>query len=67
MTYVNNHTKNFHDSIRAINKDDSNLNHTYETNKKSINKNKPKKLTRPFSTKSYNFPRIIARHKINIF
>ena len=51
MAYVNNHTKNFHDSIRAINKDDSNLNHTYETNKKSINKNKPKKLTRPFSTK----------------
>ena len=42
MIYVNNHTKNFLDAISAINKDDSNINPTYETDKKSINPNKPK-------------------------
>ena len=67
MIYVNNHTKNFLDAISAINKDDSNINPTYETDKKSINPNKPKKSTHPFSTKSNNFPRINAKHDINIF
>ena len=62
ITYVNNHTKNSHVAISAINKDDSNINPTYETDKKSLNSNKSKKPTRPFSTKSNNFPRINTKH-----
>ena len=62
MTYVNNHTKNSHVAINAINKDDSNINPPYENDKKSINTTKPKKPSRPFSTKSNNFPRINTKH-----
>ena len=62
MTYVNNQTKNSHVAISAINKDSSNINPTYENDKKSLNSIKPKKPSRPFSTKSNNFPRINTKH-----
>ena len=62
ITYVNNQTKNSHVAISAINKDSSNINPTYENDKKSLNSIKPKKPSRPFSTKSNNFPRINTKH-----
>ena len=58
MTYVNNHTKNSHIAISALNKDDSTITSNISNNKNSINTTKSKKPTRPFSTKSNNFPRI---------
>ena len=62
MTYVNNHTKNSHVAISAINKDDSNINSNYYNDKKSQNITKSKKMARPFSTKSNNFPKINNNH-----
>jgi len=62
VTYVNNHIKNSHVAISAINKDDSNINSIFETDKKSMNIKKTKKPTRPFSTKSNNFPIINNKH-----
>ena len=62
VTYVNNHIKNSHVAISAINKDDSNINSIYETDKKSVNIKKTKKPSRPFSTKSNNFPLINNKH-----
>ena len=62
VTYVNNHIKNSHVAISAINKDDSNINSIYETDKKSVNIKKTKKPARPFSTKSNNFPLINNKH-----
>ena len=44
MTYVNNHTKNSHVAISAINKDDSNINSNYYNDKKSQNITKSKKI-----------------------
>ena len=62
ITYVNNQTKNTHVAISAINKEDSNLNPFYEKEKKSLNVVKSKKVSRPFSTKSNNFPRVNTKH-----
>ena len=62
ITYVNNQTKNTHVAISAINKEDSNLNPFYEKEKKSSNVVKSKKVSRPFSTKSNNFPRVNTKH-----
>ena len=62
MTYVNNHTKNSHVAISAINKDDSNINPVYENDKNSLKIIKTKKPSRPFSTKSNNFPKINNKH-----
>ena len=62
ITYVNNQTKNSHVAISAINKEDSNLNPFYEKEKKSLNVVKSKKVSRPFSTKSNNFPRVNTKH-----
>lgn len=62
MTYVNNHTKNSHVALSAINKDDSNINSNYYNDKKSQNITKSKKMARPFSTKSNNFPKINNNH-----
>jgi hypothetical protein len=61
ITYVNDHTKNSHVAISAINKEDSNFNPSYENDKKSVNM-KSKKMSRPFSTKSNNFPKINTKH-----
>ena len=62
ITYVNNHIKNSHVAISAINKDDSNINQVNENDKKSLNIIKTKKPSRPFSTKSNNFPKINTKH-----
>ena len=62
ITYVNNHIKNSHVAISAINKDDSNNNQVNENDKKSLNIIKTKKPSRPFSTKSNNFPKINTKH-----
>ena len=62
ITYVNNQTKNTHVAISAINKEDPNLNPFYEKEKKSLNVVKSKKVSRPFSTKSNNFPRVNTKH-----
>jgi len=62
ITYVNNQTKNTHVAISAINKEDSNLNPFDEKEKKSSNIIKSKKVSRPFSTKSNNFPRVNTKH-----
>ena len=62
VTYVNNHIKNSHVAISALNKDDSNINSIYDNDKKSVNIKKTKKPTRPFSTKSNNFPMINTKH-----
>ena len=61
ITYVNDHIKNSHVAISAINKEDSNFNPSYENDKKSVNM-KSKKMSRPFSTKSNNFPKINTKH-----
>ena len=61
ITYVNDQTKNSHIAISAINKEDSNFNPSYENDKKSVNM-KSKKMSRPFSTKSNNFPKIDTKH-----
>ena len=61
IIYVNDHTKNSHVAISAINKEDSNFNPSYENDKKSVNM-KSKKMSRPFSTKSNNFPKIDTKH-----
>ena len=65
MTYVNNHTKNSHIAISALNKDDSSITQNLD-NKNSINTIKTKKPSRPFSTKSNNFPKIKTKHNNNI-
>ena len=62
VTYVNNQTKNTHVAISAINKEDSNLNPFEKKKKKSSNIVKSKKVSRPFSTKSNNFPRVNTKH-----
>ena len=64
MTYVNNHTKNSHIAISALNKDDSSITQNLD-NKNSINTIKTKKPSRPFSTKSNNFPKIKTKHNNN--
>ena len=61
VTYVNNHIKNSHVAISAINKDESNINSINDMDKASQSKNY-KKPTRPFSTKSNNFPIINNKH-----
>ena len=64
MMYVNNHTKNSHIAISALNKDDSSITQNLD-NKNSINTIKTKKPSRPFSTKSNNFPKIKTKHNNN--
>ena len=62
VTYVNNHIKNSHVAISAINKDDSNINSINDIDKQSQNIKNSKKSSRPFSTKSNNFPLINNKH-----
>ena len=63
MTYINNHNKNTHVAISAINKDDNQkINdseyNNYNNNAQSTNTTKNKKPPRPMSTKSNNISHI---------
>ena len=62
MTYINNHNKNTHVAISAVNKDDNqtinNSDYNYNNNVQSTNTTKNKKPPRPMSTKSNNISRI---------
>ena len=62
MTYINNHNKNTHVAISAVNKDDNqtinNSDYNYNNNVQSTNTIKNKKPPRPMSTKSNNISRI---------
>ena len=61
MTYINNHNKNTHVAISAINKEESqmvdNSEYNYSNNNNNIANTKMKKPLRPMSTKSNNISR----------
>ena len=61
MTYINNHSKNTHVAINALNKEESQLvnnsEYNYSNNNNNISNTKMKKPLRPMSTKSNNISR----------
>ena len=68
MTYINNHNKNSHVAISAINKDENQIinNSDYNNNINSTNTTKNKKPPRPMSTKSNNISRITKNNNTTL-
>ena len=71
MTYINNHNKNSHVAISAINKDENQIinnsdYNNYNNNINSTNTTKNKKPPRPMSTKSNNISRITKNNNTTL-